>query len=283
LRRFDLACDTVADGRQALQAVQAKRYDLVFMDGSMPEMDGFESTRAIRAWEKKTGQPALPIIALTAHVVGSHADAWKTSGMDGVLHKPFTLAAMGRMLETHLMGRTPHADRRIAAGDATSSAAPQVATPLPTTPVLPEPSPKPPSPALATQAEEDVPVLDPTTTGQLLGMVKGGGGAAVARIYRLYLENGPPALAEIDAAIAAGDAARVARAAHALKSMSLSLGAVRVAGFAGELEKAGRQDQARLYPGLRELTASHLDEAYAAIARLQAENEFTTEDAASAA
>ncbi|MCZ8270593.1 MAG: ATP-binding protein [Beijerinckiaceae bacterium] len=293
LRRFDLACDTVADGRQALQAVQAKRYDLVFMDGSMPEMDGFESTRAIRAWEKKTGQPALPIIALTAHVVGSHADAWKTSGMDGVLHKPFTLAAMGRMLETHLMGRTPHADRRIAAGDATSSAArherllvapaPQVSPPDAATPASSAPAPKPPSPALATQAEEDVPVLDPTTTGQLLGMVKGGGGAAVARIYRLYLENGPPALAEIDAAIAAGDAARVARAAHALKSMSLSLGAVRVAGFAGELEKAGRQDQARLYPGLRELTASHLDEAYAAIARLQAENEFTTEDAASAA
>jgi two-component system sensor histidine kinase BarA len=86
-------------------------------------MDGFESTRAIRAWEKETGRPAMPIIALTAHVVGSHADAWKTSGMDGVLHKPFTLAAMARMLETHLMGRTPHADRRIAAGAAMPSVA----------------------------------------------------------------------------------------------------------------------------------------------------------------
>ncbi|MCA4921408.1 MAG: Hpt domain-containing protein, partial [Methylobacterium sp.] len=206
---------------------------------------------------------------------------------------PFTLAAMARMLETHLMGRTPHADRRISAGAAMPSvarheplpaaSAPQVSPPDAATPASSAPAPKPASPAPATKAEEEVPVLDPTTTGQLLGMVKGGGGAAVARIYRLYLENGPPALAEIDAAIAAGDAPRVARAAHALKSMSLSLGAVRVAGFAGELEKAGRQDQARLYPGLRELTASHLDEAYAAIARLQAENEFTTEDAASAA
>jgi two-component system sensor histidine kinase BarA len=126
-------------------------------------------------------------------------------------------------------------------------------------------------------------VLDPATTGQLLGMVKGGGGAAVGRIYRLYIENGPPALAEIDAAIAAGDAPRLARAAHALKSMSLTLGAVRVAGFAGELEKAGRQEQARLYPGLRAILASRLEEAYAAIARLQAENEFEAEGAVSAA
>ncbi|MCA3627274.1 MAG: response regulator [Methylobacterium sp.] len=294
LRRFDLPCDTVADGRQALQAVEAKRYDLVFMDGSMPEMDGFESTRAIRAWEKETARPAMPIIALTAHVVGSHADAWKTSGMDGVLHKPFTLAAMARMLETHLQERTPHADRRIAAGTAMPSvarheplpaaSAPQVSPPVATTPALSAPAPKPASPAPATKAEEEVPVLDPAITGQLLGMVKlGGGAAAVARIYRLYLENGPPALAEIDAAIAAGDAPRLTRAAHALKSMSLSLGAVRVAGFAGEMEKAGRQDQPKLYPGLRAILASHLEEAYAAIARLQAENEFEAEDAVSAA
>ncbi len=57
LRRFDLPCDTVADGRAALNAVQAKRYDLVFMDGSMPEMDGFESARAIRLWSGKRVAP----------------------------------------------------------------------------------------------------------------------------------------------------------------------------------------------------------------------------------
>jgi HPt (histidine-containing phosphotransfer) domain-containing protein len=91
------------------------------------------------------------------------------------------------------------------------------------------------------------------------------------------------AAAAMLAAIAAGDAPRLARAAHALKSMSLSLGAVRVAGFAGEMEKAGRQDQPKLYPGLRAILASRLEEAYAAIARLQAENEFEAEDAVSAA
>ncbi|MCU0819158.1 MAG: ATP-binding protein [Beijerinckiaceae bacterium] len=284
LRRFDLPCDTVADGRAALNAVQAKRYDLVFMDGSMPEMDGFESARAIRAWEKETGRPTLPIIALTAHVVGSHADAWKDSGMNGVLHKPFTLAAMSRALETHLKERLPHPDRRPSAEEPTPQPAKAVAPP-PVLPPVPAPLPAlpPVAAAPASPTEDESPVLDPITTSQLLDMAKIGGGSAVARIYQLYIDNGPPALAEIDAAIAGADAAHVARAAHALKSMSLSLGAVRVAGFAGELEKAGRQEQAKIFPGLRELIAQHLDEAYAAIGKLQAENGLVPGDSASAA
>jgi signal transduction histidine kinase/CheY-like chemotaxis protein/HPt (histidine-containing phosphotransfer) domain-containing protein len=290
LRRFELPCDTVADGRAALHAVQAKRYDLVFMDGSMPEMDGFESARAIRAWEKETGRQTLPIVALTAHVVGSHADAWKTSGMNGVLHKPFTLAAMARMLETHLKDRTPHADRRIGAEEPvsqedireTAPAAPALIVPAPLPP-LPVLSPLPAAKAKPPEDENATAILDHATTSQLLDMVKIGGGAAVGRIYRLYLENGPPALAEIDAAIASGDHAHVARAAHALKSMSLSLGATRVAQATGDLEKAGRQEQNVLYMPLRETISGLLAEAYEAIGALQAEHGLAVQDDASSA
>ncbi|PPD15978.1 MAG: hybrid sensor histidine kinase/response regulator [Methylobacterium sp.] len=280
LRRFDLPCDTVADGRAAFNAVQAKNYDLVFMDGSMPDMDGFESARAIRAWEKDNSRPAVPIIALTAHVVGSHADAWKTSGMNGVLHKPFTLAAMARMLEQHLQERSPQADRRVVlVAQPAARPEPAAAPTLPSSALPASPAPVTPRKS-ALPDEDETPILEPGTTRQLLDMIAMGGAAAVARIYRLYLENGPPALAEIDAAIAAGDAPRVARAAHALKSMSLSLGAVRVAGAAGELEKVGRQDQAMLYPDLRRGIAQHLEAAYAAIATLQAEHALPTDDAA---
>ncbi|MGL5445811.1 MAG: ATP-binding protein, partial [Rhabdaerophilum sp.] len=271
LRRFDLPCDTVADGRAALNAVQAKRYDLVFMDGSMPDMDGFESTRAIRRWEAETAREHLPIIALTAHVVGSYADAWKSSGMDGVLHKPFTLQAMAQMLETHLTPRRPQADRRIAAEDRVIDA--------PSTPVTVETIPPTPlATALAVAAPEtsDLAVLDPATTRQLLDMAKIASADAVARIYRLYIENGPPALAEIDISIASGDGGAVAKAAHALKSMSLSLGASLVAEVAGELEKSGRQGQASVYANLRNEIAAKLDEVYAAIAQLQAEQGFET-------
>lgn len=277
LRRFELPCDTVADGRAALNAVQAKRYDLVFMDGSMPEMDGFESTRAIRRWEAETGRERLPIIALTAHVVGSYADAWKSSGMDGVLHKPFTLQAMAQMLETHLAPRMPQPDRRIAAEHPVIAEPPapvaEAVRPAPVAPALP----------MAMPGADELAVLDHATTGQLLDMAKIASADAVARIYRLYIENGPPALAEIDASIASGDGGAVAKAAHALKSMSLSLGATRVAETAGELEKSGRQGLAPVYAGLRDEIAARLDEAYGAIARLQAEQGFETHSGASAA
>lgn len=272
LRRFELPCDTVADGRAALQAVQAKRYDLVFMDGSMPDMDGFESTRAIRRWESETARERLPIIALTAHVVGSHAEAWKNAGMDNVLHKPFTLQAMAQMLQTHLAPRQPRQDRRATADQ------PLIATPPPVVQQASPPNSVPTAPALPPMAgnADATPILDLATTGQLLEMAKIASADAVARIYRLYLENGPPALAEIDAAIASGDGGAVAKAAHALKSMSLSLGATRVAESAGELEKSGRQGLAPAYSGFRSEIAARLDEAYGAIHQLQTENGFET-------
>ena len=274
LRRFDLPCDTVVDGRAAIHAVQAKQYDMVFMDGSMPDIDGFEATIRIRKWEQENNRLRLPIVALTAHVVGAHADSWKASGMDGVLHKPFTLQAMAAMLETHL------SQPRRSGPPLTSPAAIE----LPTTPVeqpydtsagtieqpvIAVPSPQPTAPSAAQTDDNGEPILDPATTRQLLDMARMGSAEAVERIYRLYLDNGPPSLSEIDAAMGAGDSSRVGKAAHALKSMSLSIGAALVAQAAGDLEKAARAEQVSAYAGLRERIVGELERAYRAIAAIQ--------------
>ena len=259
LRRFDLPCDTVVDGRAAIEAVKSKRYDLVFMDGSMPDIDGFEATIKIREWERETGRAQMPIVALTAHVVGAHADAWKHAGMNGVLHKPFTMQAMADTLKSWLV----ESDRKV-----------QPATPAATMPApvaVPELAPLPPAPQPVVEDEGDTPILEPGVTRQMLDMARMGGQDAVARIYRLYLENGPPALAEIDAALAAGDSPRLGKAAHALKSMSLSLGAQRVAAGASELEKAARGEVSKLYPGLRETIATEIEIAYRRIGTLMAD------------
>ena len=68
LSRLDVEPDVVEDGKAALESVQAGTYDMVLMDCSMPVMDGFTATRAIRAHEGEDEH--LPIIALTAHVAG---------------------------------------------------------------------------------------------------------------------------------------------------------------------------------------------------------------------
>lgn len=105
-------------------------------------------------------------------------------------------------------------------------------------------------------------ILDDATIGQLLEMARMGGAAPVVRIFRLYIENGPPALAEIDAALAAKDSPRLGRAAHALKSMSLSLGAAEVAALASDMEKSARSETPKFCTPLRDEIAAALGRAY---------------------
>ncbi|MDR0809583.1 MAG: response regulator [Gemmobacter sp.] len=77
-----------ANGREAVERYIAAPPDLVLMDISMPEMDGMEATRAIRAHEARLGLPACPIHALTAFSDGDHAEALVEAGMNGRLAKP---------------------------------------------------------------------------------------------------------------------------------------------------------------------------------------------------
>ena len=74
-----MECQAVENGRQAIQAVQAERFDLVLMDCQMPEMDGFEATRRIREWNAAAQLSGhVPVIALTANAIkGDHERAWK--------------------------------------------------------------------------------------------------------------------------------------------------------------------------------------------------------------
>jgi len=73
------------NGREAVQAVQTKQYDLVLMDVQMPEMDGYEATRLLRA-DKRFHE--LPILAMTAHVLAGDRDKCLQAGMNDHITKP---------------------------------------------------------------------------------------------------------------------------------------------------------------------------------------------------
>ncbi|MGO9274727.1 MAG: response regulator, partial [Terriglobia bacterium] len=90
-----------SNGREALKVLEKQRFDLVLMDVSMPEMDGMEATRAIRAAEKTTGAH-LPIIAMTAHAMKGDRERCLDAGMDGYVSKPVQAQELFEAAETVL-------------------------------------------------------------------------------------------------------------------------------------------------------------------------------------
>jgi CheY-like chemotaxis protein/HPt (histidine-containing phosphotransfer) domain-containing protein len=88
LHRLGCRTDLATSGREALAMTAASRYDLVFMDCQMPDMDGIEAASAIRQREKIQGTPRLPIVALTAHALRRDRDRCIAAGMDDYLAKP---------------------------------------------------------------------------------------------------------------------------------------------------------------------------------------------------
>jgi PAS domain S-box-containing protein len=93
------AATTAANGREALEALANGVFDLVLMDIQMPEMDGFEATRAIRRKEIATGEH-LPIIAMTAHAAPGDRERCLQAGMDAYVSKPIRVKELFAAIES---------------------------------------------------------------------------------------------------------------------------------------------------------------------------------------
>jgi two-component system sensor histidine kinase/response regulator len=91
------------NGREAIAAVEGQRFDAIIMDCQMPEMDGFEATRRLRASGAARG---APILAITARAMEGDRAACLAAGMDGYLSKPIRPEDLSRMLE-QLLSRAP--------------------------------------------------------------------------------------------------------------------------------------------------------------------------------
>jgi two-component system sensor histidine kinase BarA len=232
---------TVEDGAAAFEAFKARTFDIVLMDCSMPVMDGFAATRAIRAYEADARRARTPVVALTAHIAGSAADSWEAAGMDSYLTKPFTIRGLAECL-SKWHGAEP---------DAQGKASPPGAMPGP----------------VPASADE---VLDPEVIASLLEM--GGGPAMLEKIFDLYLGHAPARREAIHAAAAAADLPRLASEAHALKSPSLNVGARALAACCSEIETLARAGDTTVLDGpvLANLEAEYTA-AFAAIADLRSD------------
>ena len=202
LRQLAISVDVAVNGRDAVEMWKARKPDLIFMDCSMPVMDGYTATREIRAHEAiAIAGGHTPVIALTAHVAGTSAEEWRHAGMDAYMTKPFTLSQIFTCLETQF------ASRPVAALD----------------------DPRP---------ENDGAILDEAVLGDLRKI--GGSTALFHRVLDLFAGRVPQAVEHVTALSAGDDLKALADAAHALKSMCSNIGAYRAVSACNELERAAR-------------------------------------------
>ncbi|MEO6235966.1 MAG: ATP-binding protein [Vicinamibacterales bacterium] len=96
LKKLGVPADVVGTGREAVVAVARERYDLVLMDCEMPDLDGFEATRAIR--EAEGGGRRTLIVAMTAGARAEDRQRCLDAGMDDYLTKPTSIESIGQVI-----------------------------------------------------------------------------------------------------------------------------------------------------------------------------------------
>ena len=217
------------NGRQAVDVLERWTPDLVFMDVQMPEMNGIDATRAIRAREATMGGH-VPIIALTAHALPADREQCLRAGMDDYLTKPVSPVALTQTVERIVEQRT----------NGTNNGAPQAA-PAASDAVL--------DPALALERVDG--------DRELLG-----------EIIDLFLQDIGSLVQDLEQAVGAKDAEAIMRTAHRLKGSVATFAAKPATEAALRLETMGRSgdvsgvdaaftalqtELTRLQPALQEL------------------------------
>ena len=102
LRKLGYQSDVVDNGKLAMDALQSGTYQLVIMDVQMPVMDGFEATRKIRAGGPLIPDPAIPIIAMTAHAMTGDREKCLAAGMNDYVTKPVEADTLADVLSRWL-------------------------------------------------------------------------------------------------------------------------------------------------------------------------------------
>jgi two-component system, sensor histidine kinase and response regulator len=195
------------NGREALEALDRERPDLVLMDVQMPVMDGLEAMRAIRTKEQSAGGH-LPIIALTAHAMKGDRERCIAAGADDYVTKPIRIAELLAAMN------------RVTTGTASSAHV-----------------------APSTAASHDSSRLDMAAA---LERVEGDRDL-LEELVRLFMDQCPGNMKEIRQAAEIGDADALQRVTHTVKGAAMNLGALKVSEAAGTLEDMVRSgDLARV-------------------------------------
>ena len=198
------------NGLRGLEAFSRESFDAILMDVQMPDMDGIETTRAIRSRER-AGQRRTPIVAFTAHAMKEDRERCLTAGMDAYLAKPVETTTLLEALE-NAVGRS-----REPVAPASPGAAPVAGSAVP-----------------ESHSSEEPPQI------AALRRIVGGDEKLLREVVQVFLEDSPGKLSALAVALAAQDANGLALAAHGLKGSAAALGARPASDAAAHLEALAR-------------------------------------------
>ncbi|MHB0874786.1 MAG: response regulator [Anaerolineae bacterium] len=201
LKKLGYRADAVANGQESIAALQTIAYDLVLMDCQMPEMDGFEATRAIRSGQSGAPNQRVPIIALTAHAMRGDRERCLEAGMSDYLTKPIQPAQLAAGLERWLDG-----------GSVERSPVPEA------------------------EARPDPGVFDREA---FLARAMGDEELLLA-VTEAFLADMPLQIEKLSVAVEAGDSALTEQQAHSIKGASATVSANALRAVALAIENAGR-------------------------------------------
>ncbi len=214
LRRLGCDVQMANNGKIAVEKVESKSFDIIFMDCQMPVMSGFEATAAIR--KLGPAKSSIPIVAMTANAMSGDRERCLVAGMNDYLSKPVQRDALANVLnrwvELEPDGPTG-ADTAMNEGN-----------------------------------ENDV--LDREVIESLRELSGPDEPSLFAELVELFLDDTPIRIKDLDNAFAKADAEGIERAAHALKSSAANLGALGLSELFRELEGAGRENDLERAAGL---------------------------------
>jgi len=224
LQRIGYQAQIVNNGLEALQALQEKVYDAVLMDVQMPEMDGLETTRQLRASLPAERQPQ--VIAMTANAMQGDREMCLAAGMDDYISKPIRVEVL-----VEALSKVRQLDVEIETGEEKS---PTVSENTPPFIRLEKPQ--------AAVPENGMAALDSTALHDLLATL-GGEFSHLEVLIDSFLEDAPKQLVQLAEFAQSGDAAGTRRVAHTLKSNGADFGAADFSYLCKTLELRSKEGQ----------------------------------------